>query len=102
MALIAAPGAFAGHPMLSEDTGTQGRGNAELEIGYAWSREDATEVFLFQPQISFGTSASFDLILPEGSTGRFADATGTFVTAGKTVNGEFVSEVEGVICFEHK
>ncbi len=49
-----------------------------------------------------GFFASFDLILPEGNTGRFAGATGTFVTAGKTVNGEFVSEVEGVICFEHK
>jgi hypothetical protein len=49
--------------MLSEDTGTQGRGNAELELGYAWSRADATSVFLFQPQLSYGTSSTFDLII---------------------------------------
>ena len=55
--------AYAGHPMLSEDTGTQGRGNTELELGYAWSRLDGTSIFLFQPQISYGTAATVDLIL---------------------------------------
>jgi len=54
--------------MLSEDTGTQGRGNAELELGCAWSRQDATEVFLFQPQLSIGTSAPFDLIIQPAYT----------------------------------
>lgn len=49
--------------MLSEDTGTQGRGNAELELGYAWSRQDRASSFLFQPQLSVGTSSTFDLIL---------------------------------------
>lgn len=49
--------------MLSEDTGTQGRGNAELELGYAWSRDHGTDLFLFQPQLSYGTSSTFDLIL---------------------------------------
>src|SRR5262249_10202746 len=53
----------AGHPMLSEDTGTQGTGNAELELGYAWSRQDGTSIFLFQPQLSIGTSTTFDLIV---------------------------------------
>lgn len=49
--------------MLSEDTGTQGRGNAELELGYAWSRYGTTSLFLFQPQLSYGTSTTFDLII---------------------------------------
>jgi hypothetical protein len=55
--------AHAGHPMLSEDTGTQGRGNAELELGYSWSRLGGTSIFLFQPQLSYGTSSTFDLII---------------------------------------
>ena len=49
--------------MLSEDTGTQGRGNAELELGYAWARQDGASVFLFQPQLSCGTSSTLDLIV---------------------------------------
>jgi len=60
---LATTTAYAGHPMLSEDTGTQGLGNAELELGYAWSRQDGTSVFLFQPQLSVGTSSTFDLIV---------------------------------------
>jgi Putative MetA-pathway of phenol degradation len=53
----------AGHPMLSEDTGTQGTGNAELELGYAWSQDHGASVFLFQPQLSYGTSSTLDLII---------------------------------------
>lgn len=49
--------------MLSEDTGTQGAGNFELELGYDWSRLDAARAFLFQPQLSYGTSPTLDLIV---------------------------------------
>jgi hypothetical protein len=59
---MASSAAFAGHPMLSEDTGTQGRDNFELELGYDWSRQDGDRTFLFQPQLSYGVSASLDLI----------------------------------------
>ena len=34
--------------MLSEDTGTQGRGNAELELGYEWDELSGIESLLFQ------------------------------------------------------
>jgi hypothetical protein len=61
--ILASPAAYAGHPMLSEDTGTQGRGNAELELGYAWSRQDGVSIFLFQPQLSYGLATPFDLII---------------------------------------
>lgn len=55
--------AIAGHPMLSEDTGTQGRNNVELELGYDWTRTDGRSDFLFQPQLSWGAGAAFDLIV---------------------------------------
>jgi hypothetical protein len=55
--------AHAGHPMLSEDTGTQGSRNFELELGQDWSRLDGLHVFLFQPQLSIGASPTFDLIV---------------------------------------
>jgi Putative MetA-pathway of phenol degradation len=60
---IVAAAAFAGHPMLSEDTGTQGRNNWELELGYAWIRSSADRSFLFQPQLSYGASPTLDLIV---------------------------------------
>lgn len=49
--------------MLSEDTGTQGRGNFELELGYDWSRSQSAREFLFQPQLSYGVSPALDLIV---------------------------------------
>jgi hypothetical protein len=61
--LLPAVPAHSGHPMLSEDTGTQGAGNYELELGYDWSRLEGTRAFLFQPQLSYGTSAALDLIV---------------------------------------
>src|SRR5215468_4174853 len=49
--------------MLSEDTGTQGAGNYELELGSDWSREAGDRNFLFQPQLSWGFSPVLDLIV---------------------------------------
>lgn len=49
--------------MLSEDTGTQGSGNFELEQGFDWSRLDGTASFLFQPQLSVGATPALDLIV---------------------------------------
>jgi hypothetical protein len=49
--------------MLSEDTGTQGKNNFELELGYDWSRQDGQGNFLFQPQLSVGVSPTLDLIV---------------------------------------
>ena len=55
--------AFAGHPMLTEDTGTQGKNNFELELGYDWTPEASDRNFLFQPQLSWGASTTLDLIV---------------------------------------
>ena len=60
---IAAATAFAAHPKLTEDTGTQGRGNLELELGYARSRAAGDHSFQFQPQLSFGATPTLDLII---------------------------------------
>lgn len=75
--------AFAGHPMLSEDTGTQGRGNAELELGYEWDELSGMASLLFQPQLSVGASSTVDLIVqpswlvtdvePQGRVHAFGD-----------------------------
>lgn len=57
------PAAFAAHPLTSEDTGTQGSGNAELELGNGWSRTDGSRSYLFQPQLSYGYAPTVDLIV---------------------------------------
>jgi hypothetical protein len=72
---VATPAAHAGHPMLSEDTGTQGIRNAELELGYAWSQDHGADIFLFQPQLSYGISTTFDLLIQPSWT--IVDAPGT-------------------------
>jgi hypothetical protein len=55
--------ALAGHPMLTEDTGTQGVGNAELELGYSWASGEGDRTFLFQPQLSYGVAPTVDIIV---------------------------------------
>ena len=55
--------AWAGHPMMTEDTGTQGTGNAELELGYAQSTSGSGGASLFQPQLSYGVTPALDLIV---------------------------------------
>lgn len=61
---FASPGAaFAAHPLQTEDTGTQGAGNVEIENGLSWSRAGASKIFTYQPQVSYGASPTVDLIL---------------------------------------
>jgi hypothetical protein len=60
---IGAAAVFAGHPKFTEDTGTQGTGNLELELGYAWTRMKGDRSFQFQPQLSFGATTTLDLII---------------------------------------
>lgn len=49
--------------MITEDTGTQGAGNIELELGNAWTRSAGHHSFLFQPQLSYGVSPTIDLLV---------------------------------------
>lgn len=60
---VAAPAAFAEHPLQTEDTGTQGAGNLEIENGLAQSRQDGTRLTTYQPQFSLGLSTTLDAIV---------------------------------------
>ena len=53
----------AAHPLQTEDTGTQGEGNIELENGFDWSRAGPNRDFAYQPQVSYGLSPAVDLIV---------------------------------------
>jgi hypothetical protein len=49
--------------MLTEDTGTQGTGNFELELGYSQARDGGTRTAEFGPQLSYGALDNLDLIV---------------------------------------
>jgi hypothetical protein len=55
--------AFAAHPLQTEDTGTQGSSNVEIENGLARARFDSTTLTTYQPQLSLGVATSVDAIL---------------------------------------
>ena len=70
----AAGAAHAAHPLITEDTGTQGAGNLEIENGLSWTRANGTQFFAYQPQLSLGLTPSFDAIVQpswlRGADGR--------------------------------
>lgn len=56
----------AAHPLLTEDPGTQGKGHAELELGFAADHGDPSfggRGTLFSPQISYGVTDRVDVIV---------------------------------------
>lgn len=63
--LLSAP-AQAAHPMLTEDPGTQGKGNAELELGFAADQGDPSfggRGTLFSPQLAYGLAERVDVLV---------------------------------------
>jgi hypothetical protein len=62
---LAAPGASAAHPMITEDPGTLGAGRVELELGFSATRGDpaAGRYGSFSPQLSVGATPVLDLIV---------------------------------------
>ena len=82
--LLLSPSCRAGHPMQTEDTGTQGTGNAELELGYAWSYDGSDRLFTFQPQLSYGASPTFDVIAQPSWLSSRADGERTVRGLGDT------------------
>jgi hypothetical protein len=63
MFVALSPDAQAAHPLISEDTGTQGRGRFELELGTATGRDGNGRVFEFGPQLSYGVLDNLDAIV---------------------------------------
>ncbi|HEV8256234.1 MAG TPA: transporter [Casimicrobiaceae bacterium] len=55
--------AFAAHPLLTEDTATQGAGKSELELGNAWTRDGGERAYEFGPQLSYGVLPNLDGIV---------------------------------------
>ena len=55
--------AFAAHPLISEDTGTQGPGKFELELGMSDTPSHNGGTFEFDPQLSYGVTRVVDVIL---------------------------------------
>jgi hypothetical protein len=55
--------AYAAHPLLTEDTGTQGAGKFELEIGFADAKDGGARASELGPQLSYGAADTLDLIL---------------------------------------
>ena len=60
---LAAPASFAAHPLQTEDTGTQGAGNLEIENGLSRARFDGVTQTLYQPQFSLGLATTIDAIV---------------------------------------
>jgi hypothetical protein len=53
----------AAHPLITEDTATQGSGKFELEVGNAWTRDGSDRSFELGPQLSYGILPQLDAIL---------------------------------------
>ena len=60
--LLASFDGYCAHPLITEDTPTQGPGKWELELGNAWTRDEGVHTFEFGPQLSYGLSQTLDLI----------------------------------------
>lgn len=63
-ALALASAAHGAHPLISEDTATQGHGHIELELGTQTSHvEGAARIRELDPQLSYGARDDLDVIL---------------------------------------
>jgi hypothetical protein len=54
--------AVAAHPLVTEDTATQGTANVEIENGFSFARLNGS-VFEYQPQLSLGITPTLDLVV---------------------------------------
>jgi hypothetical protein len=79
--LACAADAFAAHPLLTEDAGTQGAGKFELEVGNMWTRDGGERAYEFGPQLSYGVLPNLDGILGPTWTTLRTTGDGTITTA---------------------
>lgn len=58
---------YAAHPLITDDTGTQGKGKFQLELNseYGVDKEDGvtTKVFEFAPTLSYGLTDNIDIVI---------------------------------------
>jgi hypothetical protein len=83
VAAVAAP-AFAAHPLQTEDTGTQGTGNVEIENGLQRAHAGGASAFTYQPQVSVGLATTVDAIVQPSWVSQHDPAAGTRSGPGDT------------------
>ncbi len=81
---FAVPAVHAAHPLQTEDTGTQGAGNLEIENGLSRARYDATTLTLYQPQLSVGLATTIDAIVQPSVEWVHASGQGSISGFGDT------------------
>src|SRR3954447_6894857 len=54
--------AYCAHPLITEDTATQGAGKSELEVANSWTRDPSGNETEFGVQYSYGITENVDLI----------------------------------------
>ena len=81
---LAAAAARAAHPLQTEDTGTQGAGNVEIENGLSRARFDSTTLTTYQPQVSVGLAPTVDAIVQPSFVGLHAPGQAGVTGVGDT------------------
>jgi hypothetical protein len=76
--------AFAAHPLQTEDTGTQGAGNVEIESGLQRAQSSGSSAFVYQPQVSLGVAPTLDAIVQPSWVRLRAPGRGTSAGLGDT------------------
>lgn len=76
--------AFAAHPLQTEDTGTQGTGNVEIENGLQRARAGGAATFTYQPQVSVGLATTVDAIVQPAWVSQHDPAAGSRSGLGDT------------------
>jgi hypothetical protein len=65
--LTMAGAAFAAHPLITDDTGTQGKGKFQLEVNSEFDHEDEDgtkeDIFEIAPVLSYGITDNVDLVI---------------------------------------
>lgn len=85
LALLPAGSCFAAHPLITEDTGTQGRGNGQLELTAEYGHDEAADAEEdaadFAVVLSYGLRDNLDLLLtlPYSRADTLADGATTTV-----------------------
>jgi hypothetical protein len=71
----------AAHPLISEDTATEGTGRFELEMGNAWTRDGSQRSYEVDPQLSCGVLPQLDAILRPSWIDQHTNVDGSMVHA---------------------
>ena len=86
VAVLACTAAWAAHPLVTEDTGTQGTGKFELELGSALAHDAGARIVELDPQLSYGVTPELDVIV-RPTLFRLWDGTADRINGFATLSG---------------